>query len=269
VEILAGLRDAVPYLRCPVCGGALEVAEAALRCDIGHSFDVSRNGHVTLLPSGGRPPAGDTAAMAAARAAFLGAGHYAPIAAAVAEEAAGGDGCVVEVGAGTGYYVARARGGRTGVALDSSRPALRLAAREGLGAVVCDAWRPLPVRDAVAAAVLCVFAPRNADELRRILAPAGRLIVVTPTPRHLAELVGALGLLTVDERKPERLAAAFGEPQREREVEEALALSREDVTALVAMGPSAHHVDSRLVARAAETRLSVRVAVYGGRTTAH
>ena len=110
-----------------------------------------------------------------------------------------------------------------------------------------------------ALAVLVIFQP----ELRRILAPGGALIVVTPTPRHLAEVVGPLGLLTVDERKPERLAAELGTPVREQEIEARLSLPRDDVEALVAMGPSAHHVDSRAVARAAEVTLSVRVAVYG------
>ena len=257
------LAGALPFLRCPHCGAALVAADASIRCVEGHSFDVARQGYVDLMPSG-RRPAGDTAAMVAAREAFLGRGHYAAIADAVALESgpASGGGCVVEVGAGTGYYLARARGERVGIALDSSRYALRRAARAGLGAVVCDAWRPLPVRDGVADAVLCVFAPRNAAEMRRVLAPGGVIVVVTPTPRHLQELVEPLGLVGIDSRKEERLAASLGEPVRVREVEQALDLSREDVRALIAMGPSAHHVDADAVARAAEVTLSVRVAVY-------
>jgi 23S rRNA (guanine745-N1)-methyltransferase len=202
--------------------------------------------------------------MVAAREAFLEVGHYEVIADAVRTESieGSGDGCVIEVGAGTGYYLARARGSRDGVALDSSRYAARRAARAGLGAVVCDVWRAFPVRDGVAAAVLCVFAPRNADEMRRVLAPGGVIVVVTPTPRHLAELVGPLGLVRVDERKRERLAAALGEPVREREIEAELQLSRDDVAALIGMGPSAHHVDAQRVARPAVATLSVRVAVY-------
>jgi 23S rRNA (guanine745-N1)-methyltransferase len=251
------------YLRCPLCGLGFTAAGRAIRCESGHSFDVARQGYVDLMPAG-RRVAGDGAEMVAAREAFLGAGHFEAIAAAVAVEvgSGGGGGCVVEVGAGTGYYLARARGALAGIALDSSRYAARRAARAGLGAVVCDVWRGLPVRDGVAAAVLCVFAPRNAAEMRRILAPGGVIVVVTPTPRHLAELVEPLGLVGVDERKPERLAASLGEPVRVREVEEEMRLSREDVAALVAMGPSAHHVDAERVARPAVATLSVHVAVY-------
>jgi 23S rRNA (guanine745-N1)-methyltransferase len=258
------LDAALPYLRCPHCGAALRLDERTVRCEAGHSFDVARQGYVDLMPAG-RRPAGDTAEMVAAREAFLGGGHYDAIAEAVAEAAGGseeGAGCVVEVGAGTGYYLARAVGGRVGIALDSSRYALRRAARAGLAAVGCDAWRALPVRDGAADAVLCVFAPRNADELRRILAPGGVLVVVTPTPAHLRELVTELGLVTVDERKPERLRRSLGAPVREHAVERTLELSRDDVRALIAMGPSARHVDADAVARDFTATLSVRVAVY-------
>jgi 23S rRNA (guanine745-N1)-methyltransferase len=201
--------------------------------------------------------------MVAAREAFLAAGHFEVIAEAVRTAGSKGSGeVVVEVGSGTGYYLSRARGAREAIALDSSRYAARRAARAGLGAVVCDVWQPWPVQDAVAAAVLCVFAPRNAAEMRRVLAPGGVIVVVTPTPRHLAELVEPLGLVRVDERKGERLSAALGEPVQEREIEAELDLSRDDVAALIAMGPSAHHVDAERVAHAALATLSVRVAVY-------
>ena len=94
---------------------------------------------------------------------------------------------------------------------------------------MCDVWRALPVRDGVAAAVLCVFAPRNPAEMRRISAPGGRIVVVTPTARHLAEIVGPLGLVSVDAHKEERLEAALGAPVQEELVERTLQLSREDV----------------------------------------
>ena len=172
---------------------------------------------MSLLPA--RSAGGDTAAMVQARGDFLAAGHFAGLAAELtrAARAAGGPaaGCVADVGAGTGYYLAAVLDGlpgRAGLALDSSKFALRRAARahRRIGAVGCDAWQPLPVADSAAALVLNVFAPRNGAELRRILAPSGTLLVVTPTRDHLAELVGPLELLAVDRRKPERLAGKLG-----------------------------------------------------------
>jgi 23S rRNA (guanine745-N1)-methyltransferase len=247
----------VECLACPYCGEALTRAGPALRCPGGHSFDVARQGYVTLLPRGGRGAGGDTAAMVAARDRFLAAGHYAPLTRLLAAAAAGAPaGAVLDVGAGTGQHLAAvldALPGRPGVALDLSRHAARRAARAHprAGAVVADAWRALPVRTGVAGLVLDVFSPRNGAETARVLGPGGTLLVVTPAADHLAELVGPLGLLTVDERKDERLAGALT-PHLERVDRAALrwplSLSRADAVAAAAMGPSAHHVDAAALA---------------------
>ncbi|WP_143044015.1 putative RNA methyltransferase [Nonomuraea jiangxiensis] len=80
------LADIVEYLICPVCHADLRLGESALRCARGHSYDVARQGYVSLLV-GSRPPGtADSAAMVEARARFLAAGHYAPLTRAVAEE---------------------------------------------------------------------------------------------------------------------------------------------------------------------------------------
>jgi 23S rRNA (guanine745-N1)-methyltransferase len=253
------LDDVVPYLTCAHCGAALARAGASLRCRAGHVFDIARQGYVSLIHAGARIPGGDTAAMVAARAGFLAAGHFAGLAAELgqaADDAAGpgrgaGAGCVIDVGAGTGHYLAAVLDrlpDRAGLALDVSRFALRRGARAHprIGAVRCDAWRRLPVADGAAALALNVFAPRNGAELRRVLSPAGRLLVVTPMNDHLSELVGPLGLLTVDRRKPERLAATLSphfELAARREHRAVLPLDREAVGALAAMGPSSWHTD--------------------------
>jgi 23S rRNA (guanine745-N1)-methyltransferase len=248
------LAAVVPYLACPHCAAALTTAGATLRCAGGHSFDIARQGYVTLLPAGRPAPSGDTAAMLAARERFLAARHFAPLTARLAATAAamaGPDGCVVDIGAGTGHQLAATlelMPGHVGVALDASRYAARRAARAHprAGAVVCDAWRRLPVVDGAAAVVLDVFAPRNGPEMRRIMRPDGALMVGTPAPDHLGELVAALGLVTVDERKAERLAGAlepgFSLVDRSRH-RQSMALSHVDIEAVAAMGPSAWHVD--------------------------
>jgi 23S rRNA (guanine745-N1)-methyltransferase len=232
-----------------------------LRCDAGHAFDVARQGYVNLAGPG-RQPRGDTAEMVAARDAFLAAGHFDPLAAAVADAAAalvltaGPVGGIVDVGAGTGWWLAHVLDRlpeRAGLALDSSKPALRRAARAHprAAAALCDAWRALPVADGAAALLLSVFAPRDGAEIARVLAPGGALLVVSPTSRHLAELVGPLGLLRVDPRKEDRLARALGDglvAGERREVEATMALSRADAAAAAGMGPSAHHVSAEELA---------------------
>lgn len=220
--------------------------------------------------------------MVAAREAFLGAGHYQPLAETVSHMAArvvAGDasGCVAEVGAGTGYYLAtviESLPGKRGLALDISKYAARRAARvhERIDSVVCDSWQRLPVRSGAIALVLDVFAPRNAEEFARILAPDGALIVVTPQTDHLAEIVGPLGMLTVPDDKDERvrrqLAERFAAVESVR-VRHHMLLGRADLHALAGMGPSARHAGTdrvdRLVGEHAGpvgVTLSARVAAY-------
>jgi 23S rRNA (guanine745-N1)-methyltransferase len=247
------LADAVDLLRCPVCEGDLALGDGAVRCDAGHSYDVARQGYVNLVPG-----AGDTAEMVEAREAFLGAGHFRKLTGALVETALGVEapGAVVDVGSATGHhlaYVLAMPPARMGLALDTSTAALRRAARvhPRAAAVGADAWKPLPLRDGVAAIVLSVFAPRNAEEMARILAPSGSLIAVTPTTRHLAELVGSLGLLSVPDDKGDRLDAQLEghfELAERRPVEQSMFLTREEAAQLVRMGPSAWHVDEQSVA---------------------
>ncbi|MER7012088.1 putative RNA methyltransferase [Saccharopolyspora sp. NPDC000359] len=243
------LDDVVAVLACPHCGADLDRSGNSLRCAANHVFDVARQGYVSLLP-GGTKVVGDTAAMVAARADFLAAGHYAPIADAVTEELADVAGCVVDIGAGTGYYLARALGDsdRVGLALDVSKYASRRAAKAHprMGAAVADAWQRLPVRTGAAGGLLNVFAPRNAAEMHRVLSPGGRLVVVVPNGDHLADLVSALGLLTVDERKQERLTGQLADHfdlVSQRPCVFPLSLEAAEAEAVVAMGPSAWHAD--------------------------
>jgi len=277
------LDEVIRYLACPYCGGGLARDGGSLRCGTGHAFDVARQGYVSLLPGGAKGGGGDTAAMVRARDDFLAAGHFASLAADLARTAAAVaaspavPGCVLDVGAGTGYYLAAVLGrlpGRAGLALDISKPAVRRAARahQRIGAVAGDAWRRLPVADSAAILALSVFAPRNGAELRRVLSPAGRLLVVTPERDHLLELTGPLGLLTVDPRKDERLSAKlspyFGLAGRS-EHRAALSLDHRAVGAFAAMGPAAWHTDpAALTARIRRlpdpvaVTLAVTVAVF-------
>ena len=245
------LPAAVAVLACPVCGQGLHAAGAALRCGQGQSFDRARQGYVTLLPSAGSPHSGDSAQMVADRADFLAAGHYAGVTAALGDAvvAGGVPRTVLDAGGGTGAHLAgvldRAPGA-VGVGLDVSRYAARRAARAHPRAiaVVADTWSRWPVRSGAVDRVLVVFAPRNGAETARVLAPEGRLVVVTPAADHLAELIGPLGLLRVDPEKAGRLAAALEphlRPVAAVAHREELVLDRVAVRTMVGMGPHARH----------------------------
>ena len=216
---LGCLPTSSPILRCPHCDGGLTLADGVLVCAARHSFDVARQGYVSLFRGDVRHP-GDTAEMVAARERFLAAGAL-RAAQPTAVRSGGGEAtdgrrdatpCVVDLGAGTGYYLARVLD-----ALPARTVGARARQLQARAAPCRPRARRASARSAATSGAACrsptasptlmlnVFAPRNGAEIRRVLAPGGTLIVVTPTPRHLGELVDAAGLLHVDERKQERL----------------------------------------------------------------
>ena len=210
------LAEAVDLLRCPVCAGELSESDGALRCASGHSFDIARQGYVSLFAGAGRRGEVDSPRWSRRARRSSGPGTSGALSEALAEEARAAASAprraVLDIGAGTGHHLARvldALPERIGLALDASSAALRRAARAHprAAAVGADAWQALPLRDGVAALILSVFAPRNPAEMARVLAPGGVLLAVTPTTRHLHELVGPLGLLSVPEEKADRLDA--------------------------------------------------------------
>ena len=187
------LPEVVARLRCPHCAAGHGRADRTLRCAHGHSFDIAREGYVNLLRGhgagghghardGGRPgrdPRGGPLRRPHRR-------GRRPRPALLPRR--DGPGLVLDVGAGTGHYLAAvldAPAGRPRARPRRGQAAVRRAARAHprAGAAVCDVWRGLPVADACADVVLDVFAPRNGAEFHRVLRPDGRLVVVTPTPR--------------------------------------------------------------------------------------
>jgi 23S rRNA (guanine745-N1)-methyltransferase len=284
----AALLAVLPSLACPVCGAGFAEAGQSVRCGNGHSYDIARQGYLNLQAGRAGTGTADTTAMATARERFLGEGHYAPIADALAELASAPGsrlppGIVLDLAGGTGYYLAAvldSAAGRTGICLDASKAALRRAARRHprAAAVGADVWGRLPVASGSAAIVMSVFGPRNPGESARVLAPGGTFLLVTPTASHLRELIGPLGMLTIDPEKPRRLAASMTAfvLLEERTLTYRVDLPHGQIRDLVAMGPSGRHVspadlESRpgALPEPAPTTISVRIAAYGHVSTGH
>jgi 23S rRNA (guanine745-N1)-methyltransferase len=198
--------------------------------------------------------------MVAARAEFLGAGHYLPLANVLVELSknyAVGARLIVEGGAGTGYYIASvldALPGSLGLAIDLSKYAARRAAKAHgrLNAAVADIWEGLPLKDHCIDLALNVFAPRPAHEIFRTLCSNGKLIIAIPTYQHVAELRDSLGLLEVDRNKELRVARAldpFFTQLERRFCSWNMKLNHKQVAYLVGMGPSARHNTPATLAR--------------------
>lgn len=264
-------------LRCPLCREGLAAEDRALRCTAGHSFDVARAGYVSLL-TGASPTSGDDDAMARARDRFLATGAYEPIRELIRHLVPGRPGpsssshprTVLEVGCGTGYYLAGvldALEGARGLGTDTSTRALRFAARchPRAAAAAFDVFAPFPLRDDSVDVLLDVFAPRNPAEFARVLHPDGMLVVVRPAPDHLAELRERVpGMVSLDPRKEERLHEALDPlfaPEDTRELRFTLTLQAAQARDLVAMTPSARHVTAEQLDQLIPEPMDVTVSV--------
>ncbi|MEE1651701.1 methyltransferase domain-containing protein [Brachybacterium sp. J144] len=274
----------LPLLRCPTCADTLTADGRSLRCPQRHSFDRARAGYVSLLGGAGAV-SGDDESMARARERFLTTGAYDPLLTALgdlAEETVPAlrqdeRSTVLDAGCGPGWYLAgmlERFDGAVGLGLDTSARSLRSAARahERAAAVTGDVFAPFPLATGSVDLLLDVFAPRNPGEFARVLRPGGALLVARPAEAHLAELREVVpGMVSVDPRKEERLHRAL-DPLftlvAEREVHSELVLTAEQAQDLVAMTPSARHVDPATVgaALASTDGLAVRLDV---RLSAH
>lgn len=249
---MTALAQVADLLRCPRCQLPVILDDRRLVCASGHSYDVARQGYVNLLGSTA-PGFADTAAMVTARSTFLGAGHYDPIIDAIPIDPA--TEVIIDVGAGPGYQLSRVLDrapSARGLAVDVSAVACRRAARSHRRAasVVADVWRSLPLGDHVADLIMVVFAPRNFAEFARVLRPGGRVVVVTPEPDHLHELVHALDLMTVEQDKTERLrrgAEEWFDVIDQEAVRRTVRLNRDELRAVVLMGPNAFHLGGTAV----------------------
>lgn len=263
------LSHVIDVLADPNDGTALSGADdfARLVSESGHSFDVAKQGYVTLAPGAGLKHKGDSSEMVSARETFLSLGHFAPFVEAVTgavqdaldanELPETAEPMLLEVGAGTGYYLAHTLDSiaeARGVGLDISPHAAKHLAKchPRVGAVVADVWERLPLQDDSIDALSVVFAPRNPAEFQRILRPGGEVVVLTPDLGHLDELREPLGILGVEEGKIERMyeqAGGYLEQAADPvDISYPMTLDRASIAAQVGMSPSARHLEKEELA---------------------
>ena len=266
------LNDIVDVLADPADLTPLRGADGFTRLvsESGHSYDVAKQGYVTLAAGKGIGHEGDSLEMVNSRETFLSNGHFAPFVEAVSDavadvvERAVGDAdpVVMEAGAGTGYYLAHTLDlieGARGVGLDVSVPAAKHLAKSHprVGAVVADVWEQLPIRTGSVHALAVVFAPRTPAEFARGLVDGGEAVMLVADQGHLDELREPLGILGVEDGKIERLVAQSAghlAPAADPElIEFPMQLGRDAIAAQVGMSPSARHLDPEVLqARLAE-----------------
>ena len=237
--------------RCPLCKKELTLEERTLKCEHGHSFDISAEGYTHLLPANkmnSKVP-GDSKEMAASRSAFLDKGYYEPLLAelkkTVLELSDGEEPTVLDCGCGEGYYTAgiakelKNRFAKAKIAgFDISRPSVKRAAKrtkdvEFAVASVFD----IPVKDESFDLLLNVFSPLSIGEYSRVLKNGGYYIYVVPAARHLWQLKAAIYDTPYENKEEDTPYEGFEHVETKRVRYETLLKTKEDIFALFQMTP--------------------------------
>lgn len=237
--------------RCPLCKAKLLKNERALKCEHGHSFDISAEGYVHLLPANkmnSKVP-GDSKEMASSRSAFLDKGYYEPLLKelekTVLELSEGEEPAVLDCGCGEGYYTAniakelKNRFPKAKIAgFDISRPSVKRAAKrtkevEFAVASVFD----IPASDKSFDILLNVFSPLSIDEYKRVLKPGGYYVYVVPAARHLWQLKAAIYDTPYENKEQDTPYEGFEHKETRRVRYETLIKTKEDIFSLFQMTP--------------------------------
>ena len=269
------------YLSCPVCEARLTGTGATVRCAQAHAFDVAREGYINLLLANRKQPAtvGDTKEMLQARRRFLERGYYQPLLEAInrqvyaylnqpptapAEAIPAG---VAEIGCGEGYYIGRLKRFLDGqpeqrlncfFGVDISKAAVRYAAKQyqDVHFILADVRQKIYFANGALGVLLNIFAPRNAAEFGRIMAPQGLLLIVIPNASHLLNLRTDLNLLSIEAHKQPRVIEQLSDRFKlagEQSVEYDLRLDNQALLDLIQMTPNYRHLSEETLARLQDT----------------
>lgn len=181
---------------CPKCKAPLVFSERVAKCAAGHSYDRAKEGYYNLLLTAAGGTHGDNKEMILARRAFLDAGYYASLSDALNAMVARilpAHGCILDGGAGEGYYTARLADALSDThpaakiySFDISKEAVRRLAkrRADLHPAVAGVY-DMPVASESVDVVLNFFAPFAREEILRVLKKGGYLCMAVPEHEHL------------------------------------------------------------------------------------
>lgn len=175
-------------LICPVCRKPLSRQERCWCCELGHSFDLAKEGYVNLLRTNkAGDKMGDDKLSARCRRDFLNKGYYAPLKNALQEIFRDKQGSVLDICCGEGYYTSSlAENPNLQVyGFDLAKEMIRLGAKRGGATYFVANLADIPVADASFDYAIHLFAPFQEAEFLRILKPGGKLYTVIPGSKHL------------------------------------------------------------------------------------
>lgn len=277
------------FVRCPVCGSPLAREAGSLICDSPrrHTYDISKEGYVNLLPPGRARNArtGDGADMIRARVSFLSGGgydRYSTDAARFASEffhaSRKSSAVLIDAGCGEGRHTALMSKTFaeslgipvTGVGFDASKFGVQAAAKKYARdnaiqeSVRCAFYTAnifdLPVSDGCADIFTSLFAPLPEDEARRTVRQDGLLLICAAGEEHLCEMRSLLYDCPIPSGGGAAVPDGF-ETLGVKVVEYPLALeSNEEIMSLFTMTPFYHNAPPSGRARL-ESKASLTVTV--------
>lgn len=192
--------------QCPNCSKALMQGQRQYFCSGGHCFDISKKGYVNLLLQShiGAGTPGDSKDMIQSRREFLNKGYYERfsdklndmVASLLQNNKTASESInIFDAGCGEGYYISRLKNQLASLTnysninyygSDVSKDAIHYAAGrdKDIRFAVASNYH-LPIQDGSVDCILCIFAPRDEQEFRRIIKPSGKLLVAAPSSIHL------------------------------------------------------------------------------------
>ncbi|CAE6908131.1 23S rRNA (guanine(745)-N(1))-methyltransferase [Vibrio alginolyticus] len=188
--------------QCPLCHQPLALTDKTFKCENNHQFDMAKEGYVNLMPAHHKrsKDPGDNKEMMQARRRFLEGNYYDPMRQEVArlcsDYTEGTSHQLLDIGCGEGYYTDQVQKtlqtqdkDAVTFGLDISKIAIRYASKRypDCQFSVASSHR-LPFSDQSLDAILRIYAPCKAEELRRVVKDNGVVITVTPAGRHLYQL---------------------------------------------------------------------------------
>ncbi len=192
------------YLICPICKSHLSKQDNSLKCELGHSFDISASGYVNLLKPGKKnnAKAGDSREMIRARTDFFKSGAYAKIRNSICSLATMlPHSVLIDAGCGEGYYTESIANIHTPpdiIGVDMSKfgceHGSKNAKRNNIkNLIYCvGSIFELPVENESVDLIVNMFAPVADQEFLRVLRAGGHFIVAAAGKDHLDGLKSIL-----------------------------------------------------------------------------
>jgi 23S rRNA (guanine745-N1)-methyltransferase len=246
-------------LICPICAAELMVNNQGLNCANRHQYDRAKEGYFNLLPvqqKHSREP-GDAKEQLQSRRAFLSAGFFAPLLNGLQKIIPSDTTSLLDIGCGEGYFthwLSKYCCDANVYGIDIAKAGVRMAAKGApakLTYAVASSYA-LPIANESMDVVTRIYAPSKDEELKRVLKPEGKLIIVTPGKDHLIHLRKKIYEQIKPHSEPEA-PEGFYEVEKE-EVSFSLSLPPGELTkALLEMTPFAWRLTSELKTELAQS----------------